>query len=306
VSEIEIENEGDEEVFVHAGDIVKGGKQDRVVTSSLILRGKSGRVPLSVFCVERGRWAARGSEDVAEFASAKEMMPSREAKIAMKVAALPVDAPAEAVANTNAVGGEAENRLDLPLSAQRINPARERLSLNPGRPSPQSEVWRSVSNIQMALTGNLGAKVAASQSETSLQLALENEKLAAAQKLYIDALASAPEKDGDVVGYVFAVNGRINSADIYASNALFRKLWPKLLKAAATEAIGAEKTLPKAIDPSLGAIDEFLAAAEDGKMTEQPSIDGQTLETRETDTMLDFVTVRASGEAVHRNVLARH
>src|SRR5262245_59274468 len=32
VGELEVENTGDEAVFVHAGDIVKGGQQDRVLT----------------------------------------------------------------------------------------------------------------------------------------------------------------------------------------------------------------------------------------------------------------------------------
>ena len=306
VSELQIENEGDEEVFVHAGDIVKGGKQDRVVTSSLIMKGKSGRVPLSVFCVERGRWAARGGEDVQQFASAKEMMPSREAKIAMKVRAAPPEAPAATASASAAVQQEAEDRLETLQSAGRTDRGSARLAAEPSRPSPQSEVWRSVSNIQTALSGNLGATVTASESETSLQLALENEKLAAAQKAYIDALASAGEKDGDAVGYVFAVNGRINSGDIYASNALFKKLWPKLLKAAATEAIGAAKSLPKAIDPTAAAVDLFLAEAAAGKKSEMPSIDGQRLETREADATLDYMTARATGEVVHRNVLARH
>jgi hypothetical protein len=172
--------------------------------------------------------------------------------------------------------------------------------------SPQSEVWRSVSNIQAALTGNLGAKVSADESETSLQLALESKKLVEAQKTYIDALQGAAETEPDVVGYVFAVNGRISSGDIYASNALFRKLWPKLLKAAATEAIGAEKVLPKALDPTVAGINEFLAAPAAAKPTEVPSIDGQTLETREAAAALDFATKSASGDIIHRNVLARH
>src|SRR5262245_30763766 len=81
VAELEIENVGNEDVFVHAGDIVKGGQQDRVVTASLVMKAKSGRVPLSVFCVESGRWAARGDEDRATFASSKEMLPTREAKL---------------------------------------------------------------------------------------------------------------------------------------------------------------------------------------------------------------------------------
>src|SRR5215207_8148240 len=72
VNELQIENTGDEEVFVQAGDIVKGGKQDRVLTVSLVLPPRSGAVPIASFCVEQGRWSARGGEDNARFASAAE------------------------------------------------------------------------------------------------------------------------------------------------------------------------------------------------------------------------------------------
>ena len=37
VNELQIENTGGEQVFVQAGDIVKGGKQDRVLTVSFLL-----------------------------------------------------------------------------------------------------------------------------------------------------------------------------------------------------------------------------------------------------------------------------
>jgi hypothetical protein len=313
VGELEIENVGDEEVFVHAGDIVKGGQQDRVVTASLIMKAKSGRLPLAVFCVEAGRWAARGDEDKATFASAKEMLPTREAKLAMRspytVAAVRPAAPSvsEEAANAISQAIERESARTEAYARQQADDAGRQANIQErSPPSPQSEVWRSVSNIQAALTGNLGAKVTADESETSLQLALESTKLAEAQKAYIDALKSAGEKEPDVVGYVFSVNGKINSGDIYASNALFRKLWPKLLKAAATEAIGAEKALPKALDPTAAAVNEFLVAPAAAKPTERPSINGQTLETREADSALDFATKSASGDIIHRNVLARH
>ncbi len=311
VGELEIENAGDEDVFVNAGDIVKGGQQDRVVTASLILKAKSGRVPLSVFCVESGRWSARGDEDKATFASAKEMLPTREAKLAMRspytVAAVPPAAPSVSEADARAISQAIDNEMaGAEAGVQNADPARPAYRQERAPASPQSEVWRSVSNIQAALTGNLGAKVAAEESETSLQLALESKKLAEAQKAYIDALKGAGESQPDVVGYVFAVNGKINSGDIYASNALFRKLWPKLLKAAATEAIGAEKALPKTLDPTVAAVDEFLAAPAAAKPTERPSINGQTLETREADGAFDFATKSASGDIIHRNVLATH
>ena len=71
VNELQIENTGAEQVFIQAGDIVKGGKQDRVLTVSFLLPAKSGRVPIASFCVEQGRWSARGKEDLAKFSSAQ-------------------------------------------------------------------------------------------------------------------------------------------------------------------------------------------------------------------------------------------
>src|SRR5262245_12842321 len=94
VNELQIENLGNGEVFVQSGDIVKGGQQDRVLTVSLLLPQKSGRIPIASFCVEQGRWSARGKEDVKTFATASAAIPSREAKIAMKA---PVVASADPI-----------------------------------------------------------------------------------------------------------------------------------------------------------------------------------------------------------------
>ena len=102
----------------------------------------------------------------------------------------------------------------------------------------QQQVWESVRKTQAKLTGSLGEQVRSVQSASSLQLALENEKLVDAQKGYIKALQAAGESADDVIGYVFAVNGELNSADVYPSNGLFRKMWTKLLTASVIEAIG--------------------------------------------------------------------
>jgi hypothetical protein len=309
VGELEIENMGEEEVLVHAGDIVKGGQQDRVVTASLIMKGKSGRIPLSVFCVESGRWAARGAEDVRAFSSVSELLPTREAKLAMKAPYATAAGTEPATPNIARMSPNAGGAARAPENELETAGEEARQETRPAAgaaASPQSEVWRNVSKIQAALAANLGASVASEDSETSLQLALENEKLAQARKAYIEALEGAGEREADVVGLAFAINGRINSADIYSSNALFRKLWQRLLKAAVTEAIGADKSAPTAPEPTAAGVDAFLADAAQGKMSEREAADGQKLETREADTALDFATRRASGEVVHRNVLARH
>ena len=40
-----------------AGEVVKGGKQDRVLAQDMILPPNSKKVDISVFCVERNRWS---------------------------------------------------------------------------------------------------------------------------------------------------------------------------------------------------------------------------------------------------------
>ncbi len=219
VNELQVENLGSDEVFVQSGDIVKGGQQDRVLTVSLILPPKSGRIPIASFCVEQGRWSARGKEDVKTFATASAVVPSREAKIAMKA---PVAAFAEPTRTTGISSGSIRTTAAVPSETG----------------TRQQEVWRKVRKVQDGLSSNLGTTVNAAASQSSLQLALENEKLKDAQAAYLTALQGAGEKENDIVGYIFAINGKLNSAEVYPSNGLFRKMWPKLLQASITEAIG--------------------------------------------------------------------
>ena len=113
VNELQIENTGTEPVFVQAGDIVKGGKQDRVLTVSFLLPAKSGRLPIASFCVEQGRWTARGKEDVNKFSSASEAMPSRAALLAMATPAPAKDGgfrPAGDVPASGEVSSQATSR----------------------------------------------------------------------------------------------------------------------------------------------------------------------------------------------------
>jgi hypothetical protein len=56
VNTLEIENRSDKWLFLQAGDIVKGGKQDRTIMTDLTLAPRSGPQPLEAFCVEHGRW----------------------------------------------------------------------------------------------------------------------------------------------------------------------------------------------------------------------------------------------------------
>jgi hypothetical protein len=71
-------------VFLNAGDIVKGGRQDRTVRDDLILPPQSGPAPLATFCVEHGRWTKRGEENDAAFSANSKVLSSRKLKMASR------------------------------------------------------------------------------------------------------------------------------------------------------------------------------------------------------------------------------
>ena len=189
VNQLAIENLSDTDIYIQSGDIVKGGKQDRVFPDDFILPTKSGKVPISSFCVEHGRWMRRGSEAADRFHASNEALPIKALKMA----------------------------------------ARDEHS--------QASVWDEVARAQHKFAAALGSGVMASPSPTSMQLALENSQVTAAVDAYLRDLSKIPDGKPDVVGYTFAINGKVNSADMYASNDLFRRMWPKLLRASAAEAL---------------------------------------------------------------------
>jgi hypothetical protein len=279
VNQLEVENTGQDEVFIQSGDIVKGGKQDRTLMVSLVLPPKSGRIPIASFCVEQGRWSARDREDPSKFSSATASIPSRKMKLALQA---PMKAP-EPTAPGNA-------RPSAPNPAYEVG-------------ARQQRVWDGVREAQQALAGSLKADVRSAKSASSLQLALESDKLVAAQKAYTDALKAAAEKSDDIIGFVFAISGKLNSADVYTSNGLFRKMWPKLLNASVVEAISHKHEKAEAL-PTVEAVTAFLADADKGKSTERPLNTGVKLDTREGEQAYLFETARAD-RWVHRNYLAK-
>lgn len=275
VNELAIENTSDQEVFIQSGDIVKGGQQDRTLTVSMIVPPKSGRVPLAAFCVEQGRWAQRGGENVTAFSSSEKMLPSKDGKWALR----------DMVKGLIGAGGQSADTSDK-----------------------QMKVWDSVSKTQADLSENLGvAAVASEASPSSLQLALESGKVEETVKTYVAALEAKGLEASDIVGFAFAVDGRLSSAEVYPSNGLFRKMWPKLLRASATEAIGAVKpeaeARPEAPKPE--GVAAYLAKADAAK-AESGAVDAaNVVETRDADDVSYVETKRAKGEFVHRSYMIK-
>lgn len=222
VNELIVENKSSEfEVFIQSGDIVKGGKQDRVLAIDLILSVRSGRVSISAFCVESGRWKKRGGESSSEFSSSNERIVTKDLKLA-------------------------------------ANKARS-----------QGEVWKEVEKAQTKLSQNVGSSVNAADSRTSLQLSLENGKVVATAEEYVKKMQGIINGKSDVIGYAFVINGELNSADVYGSSELFKKLWLKLLRATAIEAVAEFKENAKFSEMKADKIEAFLDDAEKGKSEEK-------------------------------------
>ena len=64
VGQLEAENLSETiDIFIQAGDVLKGGRQDRTLGIDFIIPARSGRLPIPTFCVESGRWHRRRGED---------------------------------------------------------------------------------------------------------------------------------------------------------------------------------------------------------------------------------------------------
>lgn len=56
VNELVLVNKGDQPLFVMAGEVIIGGKQDRIISKDIII-GANQKVTVPVSCVEHGRWS---------------------------------------------------------------------------------------------------------------------------------------------------------------------------------------------------------------------------------------------------------
>lgn len=260
VNELAVENVSRQfDVFIQSGDIVKGGKQDRVLAVSIIIQARSGRIKIEAFCVESGRWQKRGNEDAGQFSSSNDRIVSKDLKLA--------------------ANGDRS----------------------------QQEVWAKVSEAQAKLSRNVGATVTSASSRTSLQLSLENGRVAATVDEYVKGLSNLIDGKSDVIGYAFAVNGQMNSADIYVSNALFKKLWPRMLKAAAVEAVAEQNGRASHTTAKPEAVKALISDADRGRAVERATSGGARIVTRDQKDMAVFEAHDdRSKTVVHRSYVKKH
>ncbi|HEU0185172.1 MAG TPA: DUF6569 family protein [Blastocatellia bacterium] len=323
VNRLTIQNRSNQDVFVQAGDIVKGGQQDRVLALDLIVPPRSGRIPIDAFCVEHGRWSRRGDEAVAAFSASNNALASKDLKIAAKAKASQdevwanvgkaqeklaanLTVPLKGMPAATPIPGGAERGVGAGSGSGPGTGAAPQVSLSPPIAQARSEnavLYTPAAGLTLAEHSGLASRV----SPSSLQLTLENKLVKDTANDYVKNLSSIISGKRDVIGFVFAINGQINSADVYSSNALFVKLWPKMLEASAIEAIAELKADEKFQPVEANTVKGFLRESHVGKAETKKVTARTSMLKSETEKHLYFETRDLSRAKtwLHRNYLAK-
>lgn len=230
VNRLVLINNSKRPLLLLAGEVVAGGKQDRVIGKDRIVPAESDPVDLSVFCVEPGRWVASSNQFGASgttYGSAR--------------------------GAAGGGGGAAGGTL-------MVQPSVRAKAMGD---KDQGQVWAEVRKQQQSMAVEVaGATPSPATTElmpstSSYAVVMENKNV----KEKVDEVARPIEqnyqslirqlRDRKAVGVVVAVNGRIIWSDIFASTELLEKYWPKLVRSYASEAVvqrvkGGEATVVQA------------------------------------------------------------
>lgn len=232
VNRLVLINNSKRPLLLLAGEIVAGGKQDRVIGKDRIVPAESDPIDLSVFCVEPGRWVATSDH----FGTSGATYGS---------------------AASGAAGGSGGTLMAQPSVRAKAMGDKD-----------QNQVWAEVRKQQQSMalevTGASPATPNADQlrSTSSYAVVMENKDV----KEKVDEMAKPIEqnyrslikqlRDRKAVGVVVAVNGRVIWSDVFASTELLEKYWPKLVRSYASEAVA---TRVKGGEASLARAESFLA-----------------------------------------------
>ncbi len=218
VNRLVLVNNSKHPLILLAGEVVTGGKQDRVVGKDRIVPAESDPVDLSVFCVEHGRW----TETSAKFDTHASVM--LQPTVRMKAMA---DQDQQKV--WDEVG-----RSRTAMAAALASQASPSATPAPGQTSETVTVTGASSADVIALNGTSSYAKARENKAVQAQVESITEPM---QKSYESVIKQL--RNQNAVGVVVAVKGHIVWADMFASSALLGKYWPKLLDSYATEALTA-------------------------------------------------------------------
>ena len=232
VNRLVLVNNSKRPLLLLAGEVVSGGKQDRVIGKDRIVPAESDPIDLSVFCVEHGRWVATsekfGASQAMYGSAGGGLKPNAPAPMAIMVQP---SVRAKAMADKNQQ--EVWDEVSKETAAMRVQVANSAPSVANGM-AGLSSYAKINENVEVQKTVDSSA-LPIEQSYQSLIHQL---------------------RDRNAVGVVVAVNGRIIWADVFASTDLLAKYWPKLVRSYASEAV---VTRAKEMEVTNKQADTFLA-----------------------------------------------
>ncbi len=210
VNQLVLVNNSKHPLILLAGEVVTGGKQDRVVGKDRIVPAESDPVDLSVFCVEHGRWVESSTKfDTHAYVMAQPsvrkqaMVANSQQKVWDEVA----NSKAGMAANTQAnLSRGATQTITVESAASTVELRKLDSTTSYAKTRENKAIQQQVDDIVQPM-----------------------------QKSYESVIKQLREQNA--VGVVVAVKGRIIWADIFASNGLLSKYWPKLLQSYAAEAL---------------------------------------------------------------------
>ncbi|MGB2901197.1 MAG: DUF6569 family protein [Candidatus Acidiferrum sp.] len=200
VNQLVLINRSRRPLLLLAGELVSGGKQDRVIGKDRIIPAGAPPLPLSVFCVEHGRWTG-----VSQFAAAKTIVhPSVRERAA-------VDQKQEEVWDAVRSGTTTRAAPAAPAARMSMRDIQGAIDTN-GRTEAYEKIYQSRA---------VGVSIDDFVEEVRARF----------------ARATSGLKDERVVGVVVAYGGEVAWSDIFASGDLFDHYWNKLLRSYAVEAL---------------------------------------------------------------------
>lgn len=246
VNELVLVNRGTKPLILLAGEMVSGGKQDRIIAKDRIVPVGADPLPLDVFCVEHGRWT-----NGAGFTAGNTMVhPSVREKAAVDQEQTKVWAAVQTGSTSETVGGARATTFEsLPAQSTVVGAASSGGTAGGAGRGISVEAGGAQILAQPTLTQrslNTTAQVYAPTGD--YQKLYNNTQVNQSVDPFVDevqrrfARATENLKGERVIGVVIAYGGEIAWSDIFASPELFERYWPKLLRSYVVEALARPKT----------------------------------------------------------------
>jgi len=218
VNQLVLVNSSKRPLILLAGEVVTGGKQDRVVGKDRIVPAESDPVDLAVFCVEHGRWVGTNGK----FDTHASVM----AQPSVRFKAM---ADADQSKVWEAVGSANKN-MSARIAASPLNNGNPIGGTSAGLPRPSATPPAVFALRELETTSSYAKVIENGAVKQEMQAITEP-----MQKSFESVIKQL--RNQNAVGVVVAIKGRVVWADIFASNALLSKYWPKLLQSYAAETL---------------------------------------------------------------------